>query len=235
MEFPNWLIIALRIRKVILGKDFYLHKELRLPTYTLGNPRANWTFFPDPINTNSIVYSFGVGEDISFEASIINLFKLHVYAFDPTPHATNWINAQKLSSNFHFYPYGISSKDGDVEFYPPNQDGKGSHSYIKGVYNYDSIKLPVRRLKSIMHSLGHNKLDILKMDIEGAEYEVIDDLIHEEIFPDQILVEFHHRFKQLGIEKTKRSIKLLREAGYRIFYVSPTGEEISFIRNDVLT
>jgi len=39
------------------------------------------------------------------------------------------------------------------------------------------------------------------MDIEGAEYEVIDDLIASGIRPKQILVEFHHRFKNVGVKK----------------------------------
>jgi len=46
----------------------------------------------------------------------------------------------------------------------------------------------------------------------------------------QLLVEFHHRWPQIGIEKTKRAIQALNAAGYRIFSVSPSGEEYSFQR-----
>jgi hypothetical protein len=45
----------------------------------------------------------------------------------------------------------------------------------------------------------------------------------------QLLVEFHHRWPHLGIEKTKHAIRALNEAGYRIFSVSPSGEEYGFL------
>ena len=37
-----------------------------------------------------------------------------------------------------------------------------------------------------MKELGHNKIDILKMDIEGAEYAVINDIERSGIRPEQI-------------------------------------------------
>jgi hypothetical protein len=46
----------------------------------------------------------------------------------------------------------------------------------------------------------------------------------------QLLVEFHHRWPHIGVAKTKRAIQELNAAGYRIFNVSPGGEEYSFQR-----
>ena len=77
--------------------------------------------------------------------------------------------------------------------------------------------------------LGHRKIDILKMDIDGTEYAVIDDLITSGITTEQILVEFHHRFKNIGKQKTERAIKLLNGKCFRIFDISLHGEEYSFI------
>ena len=39
-----------------------------------------------------------------------------------------------------------------------------------------------------------SRIDILKMDIEGAEYDVIDDIINSPVPIAQVLIEFHHRF-----------------------------------------
>ena len=68
------------------------------------------------------------------------------------------------------------------------------------------------------------------MDIEGAEYEVIGDIIESPVPISQVLIEFHHRFGTHGIQKTKEAIVRLNQAGYKIFNVSPSGEEISFIK-----
>lgn len=81
-----------------------------------------------------------------------------------------------------------------------------------------------------MKMLGHNQIDILKMDIEGAEYEVIQYLVENKVSINQILIEFHHRFDNIGVEKTKAAIKALAILGYKIFDVSASGEEFSFIR-----
>jgi FkbM family methyltransferase len=62
--------------------------------------------------------------------------------------------------------------------------------------------LEVRRLQTIFQSLGHKHVDVLKMDIEGSEYEVIDDLCDLHLRIDQVLVEFHHRFERDGAKIT---------------------------------
>jgi hypothetical protein len=46
----------------------------------------------------------------------------------------------------------------------------------------------------------------------------------------QLLVEFHHRFPQVGLAATRRAIAGLRAAGYRIAAVSDTGREVTFLR-----
>ena len=90
--------------------------------------------------------------------------------------------------------------------------------------------MPVRRLGTILEELGHDRLDILKMDIEGAEYDVIEEIVNAPVPISQVLIEFHHRFPHIGTGKTRQAIARLNSAGYRIFNVSASGEEISFIK-----
>ena len=68
------------------------------------------------------------------------------------------------------------------------------------------------------------------MDIEGAEYEVLEGLLDSPILPTQLLVEFHHRFVKDGLNRTYELIGKLRNAGYRIFAISEIGREVSFLR-----
>jgi hypothetical protein len=77
----------------------------------------------------------------------------------------------------------------------------------------------------------HNYIDLLKMDIEGAEYEVLEDIINAGIPIKQLLIEFHHRFKEIGIEKTIKTVKNIEKYGYKLVYVNQkTGEEYTFIK-----
>ena len=81
-----------------------------------------------------------------------------------------------------------------------------------------------------MSKLGHDRLDLLKMDIEGAEYEVLDAFLAAPKQMDQLLVEFHHRFPGLRKAKTADIIGRHHAIGYHIFAVSSSGREISFLR-----
>ena len=53
--------------------------------------------------------------------------------------------------------------------------------------------------------------------------------------PSQLLVEFHHRFPNIGFEKTNNAIKNLHKIGYRIFSVSKTGRELGFIQKNLFS
>jgi hypothetical protein len=82
--------------------------------------------------------------------------------------------------------------------------------------------------------LGHKHIDVLKMDIEGSEYDVIEDIINSNISITQILVEFHDRLFENGYQKSIKIINALKLKGYEIFAVSESFEEVSFINKNFL-
>lgn len=226
---------ALRARKVLIGKDFYQSRQIKCARLTFGNRYAAWTFCPENLDEHAVIYSFGVGEDISFDLALMEHYKLQIHAFDPSPRSIEWVQKQGLSEAFHFYPIGLAAQDGTIYF------GESLHPGIHSLKKMDTVQenetslkthlLPVNRLDTFIQELGHERIDLLKMDIEGAEYEVIEDIIHASVPIMQVLIEFHHRFERKGIEMTRQAISSLNEAGYSIFNVSASGEEISFIKS----
>lgn len=220
-----------RCVKTLLGRDFYLQIDTRIAHERFGSDYGGWNVVTGNLHAGSIVYSFGVGEDASFDVELIQRFGMTVHAFDPTPASIVWANEQALPPQFIMHPYGLATVDGDVTFYPPENSEHVSHTMLQRQATGDrAIKVPVRTLANIMRELGHETVDVLKMDIEGAEYEVLDALMSSEVRPRQVLVEFHHRFTDQGIAATTRALNLLKTAGYRLFSVSATVEEFCFIR-----
>jgi len=59
--------------------------------------------------------------------------------------------------------------------------------------------------------------------------------VQSDIRPGQIIVEFHHRFPEIGLSMTKKAIRELKRAGYKIFYIDPKGEEFSFIHRNLIS
>ena len=52
-----------------------------------------------------------------------------------------------------------------------------------------------------MSDLHHQQIDLLKLDIEGSEYRVLDEILESQI-------EFHDRFYDDGSKKQKRQLEI---------------------------
>jgi FkbM family methyltransferase len=176
-----------------------------------------------------------VGRDIDFELALIQRFGLIVHAFDPTPVSLEWASREHLPDGFILHPIGLADYDGPAGFMPPRIGGAlESFSMVRGGRADTVVGAPVHRLSTIMAMLGHLQVDVLKMDIEGAEYQVLPDILKGGIAPSQILVEFHHRWKEIRPTKTRWLIDLLNQHGFLVADLSPLGREYLFVRRELL-
>jgi FkbM family methyltransferase len=197
--------------------------------HKFGSDYGGWNLETRLLDHCSMVYSFGIGDDASFDIEIINRFGLTVHAFDPTPRSLEWVTRQCLPAKFIFHPYGIAGHDGAARFYPPTNPQDVSFSIQhRSSSHTNAVELPVKRLSTIMSDLGHARFDVLKLDMEGAEYEVIADLAKSAIRPSQLLIEFHHHLPGTGIGKTFQAIRTIARMGYNAVSISDTAHEFSF-------
>jgi hypothetical protein len=65
--------------------------QARVPCHGLGTEYGRHTVCTDRLGPDSIVYSFGLGEDISFDLELIERTGATVYGFDPTPRSIAWV------------------------------------------------------------------------------------------------------------------------------------------------
>lgn len=197
----------------------------------LGNRETGcaWIFCPEGLNAESIIYSAGVGKDITFEHALVEKFGSRIYLFDPSP---TGVETMALPENqipqFHFTAVGLDDKCGTLKFAAPScEDG----SWSMQRQDATMVEVPCCDLSTLMKQNGHAHIDLLKIDIEGCEYGVIDDLVRHRLPVKQILVEFHHGNIHLpGIRRSQtiRAMLKLLFAGYRL--LKQSGSNHTFLR-----
>ena len=147
----------------------------------------------DLLNDRSIVYSFGVGCDITFDEMLIRRTGSQVLGFDPTPRSREWIkNNPNIPPQFTFAPVGLAETTGTKKLFLPANKEFVSGSIVKelggGFIECDFLSLP-----DIMERHEHKFIDLIKMDIEGAEYAIVESWLRRDYIPPvrQLWIEFH--------------------------------------------
>jgi len=209
-------------------------QEVCVEHEVLGSDYGGWPIAVGGIGPDTSIFSFGAGEDISFDLAAIERFGCNVLVFDPTPKSVAWMNRQVLPEQLTFYPMGIDRADGEVRLYsPPNPDHVSfSVNPTPSARRQFSITANVMRLESIVAQFAAGPPDIVKLDIEGFEYRVIADILSGPIRPSQLLIEFHHKMYGFDISDTVQAVNRIKTAGYRIFQCLPAdGSTVSSDRD----
>jgi len=219
-----------------LGKYSHIRTNINLTSTWYGSDYGGFYVHDNILSDNSIVYSFGIGKDISFDRALVTKFGCAVFGFDPTPKSIAWCEEQELPENFSFFGYGLAENSGTALFNLPKKEANVSGSIIghTNVSTAHTIEVEMKSFADITKNLGHEKIDIVKMDIEGTEYDVLLSILESCCIVDQLLIEFHERFFKDGKERTIRAIDSLSNYGYHLFAVSDSCQELSFIRKGAL-
>lgn len=233
MPLASLIDVARGMRRRLAGKPRQ-GVELSVPFEHLGTDYGGYGVVLEAVRPGAIVYSFGLGEDISFDLGLLRRADCRIFGFDPTPRSIAWVNAQNVPAAFNVRELGVADYDGVASFAPPKNPEHISHSLLDAAGSDATarVEFQVRRLTTLMSELGHSTLDVLKMDVEGAEYGVLDDLLGGTLRPKQILLEFHHGMHGIPVAQTERALANLQAAGYRIFDAQPSGREFSLLLSE---
>ena len=87
----------------------------------------------------------------------------------------------------------------------------------------------VRSIGGVITDWFGSAPDVLKIDIEGAEFPLIASLESSGFRPGQVLVEFHHRFAGRSVRDTCNAVTSLRSMGYKLVKLSDQGPEYTFV------
>ncbi|XP_072298825.1 probable methyltransferase-like protein 24 [Eucyclogobius newberryi] len=152
------------------------------------------------------VYSFGLGaDDRSLELSLVRS-GCDVHCFDPSLKQSHLQKAQ-------MWLHRLS-----VDWRDPNPALGAQHQHSS-----------TKKLATILNDFGHRQVDVLKADMESAEWKILENLILEGVLASvgQLLLEVHLHWAGFEVPGDEPSVvrywfSLLRElerANFRLFHV----------------
>lgn len=176
----------------------------------VGDEQSGWFIHIDPVP--QVAYCAGVGQGMTFELELAKMMQRPVLVFDPSPTGIETVSKSD-TRNMQFFPVGLSANGGWIEFSLPRVAGEGSYSIVQE--GIETVCFECYSLSTIMSRNGDSCIDLLKMDIEGFEYDIVNQLLDQHISVRQMCVEFH---AWLRPHQTFRTIARLYKAGYRIIH-----------------
>ncbi|EKX38681.1 hypothetical protein GUITHDRAFT_154654 [Guillardia theta CCMP2712] len=156
------------------AKVWYFFPEVfSCPTMQRAGPLydgGKWTCRLHTLRPPCVIYSFGTWDDVAFELGVEKVgCLLHAFEIDPEP-IKRIQHIFDARPNWKIHNVGIGAAD----------DAGGK----------------IKTMRTIMRELGHSRVDFVKMDIEGKEYEVVESLKGLNI--QEIVIELHNpTFQQM--------------------------------------
>lgn len=165
-------------------------------------------------NTKPIIIDCGanIGMSVLFFKFIYP--NCSIVAFEPNPKAFHLLKKnveQNNLKNVQLHNLALSDKKGEIDFFIGNDEAILLASTIAERGGHETFKIESDKLSNYLNST----IDLIKMDIEGSENQVLNDLVFTNKIKNakNYIIEYHHRINN---EKSSLSafIKPFEDAAY---------------------
>jgi FkbM family methyltransferase len=116
--------------------------------------------------------------------------------------------AQNSIRNYTLHRAAVWTENGTISF-----DNKGSEASSIDVSGNSSFQVPTVKLAAIL--AGQNHIDLLKIDIEGAEYPVVQDIENELHKVHHLFIEYHGLTTETF--KLETILRIVSNAGFKTY------------------
>ena len=187
------------------------------------------TFFHAPVRKGGVVVDLGANRG-AFARGVTELFDITCFSVEANPHL-----AAALPNSAKIKPFNraITDSDGPVTFHISANSEQSSihHSMAEGLQ--ESVTVQGQTLESFLRENGIDFVDVMKVDIEGAEQQLFASMPQSAFDRiGQITVEFHDFLGAYPPEEVLRMAKLLKDRGFRWVKFSHTNMNWLFYRPD---
>jgi FkbM family methyltransferase len=193
----------------------------------LGTAYGGWQIPDGVVQRDWICYSVGAGGDISFDLELINRYGATVRSFDPVEEfGRQALDAAQGEARFSFHQCAIASVDAPMRVQRTHDPSSLSVS-AAGLYDTEEwSEVSGRTLSSLMADLGDERIDLLKVDVEGAEYDLLAGIDLPALGVKIFSVQLHHTGT---VRAALNIVKRLEHQGYRLVAQRPV-VKLTFFR-----
>ena len=198
-------------------------KKIEAKARGIVHVEPNYVYF-DRFDSSSVIIDVGCGYDADFSVHMVEKYKLRSFVVDPTRKHMNSLQSleKKYPGKIVHLNVAVASVAGEIVFHESSENVSGSilvdhNNIINDTVN--SYEVEAVTLKGLLDRVKAPVVDYLKLDIEGAEYELLRNVDEDDWSPfKQIFVEFHHHcIKSCSINDTKSVVRSMQRKGFRSF------------------
>jgi FkbM family methyltransferase len=189
------------------------------------------TFIANCLDSNSIIVDLGANEGV-FTEKIHSTFGCSIFAVEPVPQLFSKIQTNEKVRKFN---YCIAGKNGPVFLYTPPDRCASICQHDSG--NPDcSIVVEGVTFEYFLKSQTIKAIDLLKVDIEGAEIELFSSITIEHLrMLKQLTIEFHD-FLWSDLHDQVESIKRrMINNGFFCISFSLNNGNVLFVKRELIT
>jgi FkbM family methyltransferase len=208
-------------------------REWRLPRgyERLGTRYGGWWVDTRAVGPQPLLIDCGLGEDISFPTAFLQRFAgARVIGVDPNPRSLAYCRARcppdmEILANAFWTTTGeaiVFHLPRGQDKLPKGADGvsgslDSSHEYVEGGERIETQSVD---LDNLLCRAGRTECDVLKLDVEGAEYALLEALVASGRIRAacQVLIEFHHGVTRHTLQDTRRIVDSLTAAGFQLIH-----------------
>lgn len=172
------------------------------------------TFFSDPLSHASVVLDLGANHG-AFAHAMIGRYGCRVHAIEANPELCRSIVPHP---NLHLLNVAVAGQAGVLPFYISAENDEASSIVADSARpTARRIDVPSVMLSDLIEQYADPKIDLLKVDIEGAEIEMFDSTSDDHLRRcSQITVEFHDFCGIITADAANRVVSRMRNLGFDV-------------------
>ena len=174
--------------KLLLKKHIFINNKFNTEVQYFYN-----------FDTNAVIFDVGAFKG-GWAYYALQKYNCNIYLFEPVKEYYNYCCTRyKSNKNVKIFNYGLEDKNSMLEI---SLSDEGSSLYRN---NGKKELIEIKKISDVIQELNIKTIDLLKLNIEGGEYKLIDNLSENDLLKNikHLQIQFHSDMDKDGSKRDK--------------------------------